>query len=194
MIRQDELPWQGRATVLVDMRRPLHNHDSFEMAMSAAASIAHAASRAGSLVRLLTTAGFDSDFSVGHAHLDTVYEQLAAASPHSDNAELARTVGRLRHRSQAGALAVITTNLAPPGDLQIVQRLRGRYGVVILTLIEAAPGGAVSAAAAVGRRLPLATAAGPVVRVGPSTPFAAEWNRAVLAANARRPSSVGRRS
>src|SRR5262249_34739778 len=139
MIRQDELPWQGRATVLVDMRRQLHSHDSFEIALSAAASIAQAGSRAGALIRLVTTPGFDSDFGTGHPHLPAIYQHPAPAEPHSDSPELAAAVSRLRPRSQAGALAAVTSNLAPPADVALAQRLRGRYGVVILTLIEAAP-------------------------------------------------------
>src|SRR5262249_61736285 len=76
---------------------------------------------------------------VGHAHLETIYEQRAAAHPHADHPELATAVGWLRQRSQAGALVVVTTNMAPPGDIQLVQRLRGRFGIVVLTLVEAAP-------------------------------------------------------
>ena len=182
MIRQDELPWQGRATVLIDMRRQLHTHDSFEVTMSAAASIANAASQAGSLVRVVTSSGFDSDFGVGHAHLEAIYEHLAAADPHTSHPELAAAVTRLRQHSQAGALAVLTTNLAPPSDLLLAQRLRGRYGVVIMTLVEATPG--VNGAAA--KRLSQATSAGPVVRVGANGSFASEWNAAMLPANGRR--------
>src|SRR6266545_3218441 len=42
MVRQDELPWQGRVTVLLDVRRTAHTPASLELAVSAAASIPHA--------------------------------------------------------------------------------------------------------------------------------------------------------
>ena len=39
MVRQDELPWQGRATVLVDVRSSTNTAESLELVISAAASI-----------------------------------------------------------------------------------------------------------------------------------------------------------
>ena len=41
MVRQDEMPWQGRATVLLDVRRAAHTAASLELAVSAAASVDH---------------------------------------------------------------------------------------------------------------------------------------------------------
>ena len=64
----------------------------------------------------------------------------------------------------------------------MAQRLRGRYGVVILTLVEAAPGGN----GAAGRRSVQATSAGPVIRVASQASFASDWNKAVLPAKGRR--------
>src|SRR5262249_19863594 len=133
---------------------------------------------------------------VGHAHLETIYEQRAAAHPHADHPELATAVGWLRQRSQAGALVVVTTNMAPPGDIQLVQRLRGRFGMVILTLVEAAPstngahgahgGNGSSSTPANGTRRGWMTSAGPVVRGSATQPFAAAWNTAIFATSAGR--------
>ncbi len=39
MVRQDELPWQGRTTVVIDDRAGVHTAESFERMVSAAASI-----------------------------------------------------------------------------------------------------------------------------------------------------------
>ena len=39
LVRQNELPWQGRTTVLLDVRKAAHAGDSLEVAVSAAASI-----------------------------------------------------------------------------------------------------------------------------------------------------------
>ena len=191
MIRQDELPWQGRAPILVDLRRQVHSGDTFEVLLSAAASIANSSWRSGSLVRLVSTAGFDSDFGSGQAHLDLIFEQLAAATPHSDNADFTAPLATLRRRSSGGALAVMTTSLTVPGDLQLAGRLRGRYGSVIQVIIE--PGTADSAAGAAGRA-PRATAIGPMIRASTSLGFAAEWNGSMMtSAGVRAGTSHGRR-
>src|SRR5438105_13844791 len=42
MLRQDEMPWESRATILLDNRPSTHSGDSFERAVEAAASIATA--------------------------------------------------------------------------------------------------------------------------------------------------------
>src|SRR5438270_830794 len=39
MIRQHEMPWQGRATVLLDVRQGAHTEQSLEQAVSATASL-----------------------------------------------------------------------------------------------------------------------------------------------------------
>jgi uncharacterized protein (DUF58 family) len=60
MVRQNELPWQGRTTVLLDVRDAAHHGDSIEVAVSAAASIVAATARRQELVRRVTTGGSDS--------------------------------------------------------------------------------------------------------------------------------------
>jgi uncharacterized protein (DUF58 family) len=57
MVRQDERPWQGRATVLLDTRRAAHTPVGFERAVSAATSIIVACWHHRFLVRLVDTAG-----------------------------------------------------------------------------------------------------------------------------------------
>jgi uncharacterized protein (DUF58 family) len=182
MIRQEELPWQGRATVLVDLRRQVHTGDSFEIAVSAAASIANASYRGGAMVRLASTAGFDSDFGLGQAHLDIVFEHLAAAVPHSGVSELAGALGLLRRSGESGAAAVITTSRTPATDLQALSRLRASYGAVVLVIIEA---GTTEGAIRLDRPSPwLAT--GPVVRVGSEGSFASAWNHTIIGPGAAR--------
>src|SRR5437763_34328 len=53
MIRQDDMPWQGRASVLVDLRRGIHTDESLEQMLEAAASIVNASIRRRALVRLV---------------------------------------------------------------------------------------------------------------------------------------------
>src|SRR4051794_33623238 len=172
MIRQDELPWEGRATVVVDLRRPVHAAASFEVALSAAASIINASWRAGALVRLVATGGYDSDFGTGQAHLDGIFERLAAATPHSADADLASALAVVRKRG-GGAIAVVTTSLTPAADLQAIARLRMRFGALHVVVVEptAGDGGAVV-------RSPARAVAGSgMIRVGTGAPFAPAWNR-----------------
>ena len=79
LVRQDEVHWQGRTTIVLDTR--VHTHrggESFEVAVSAAASVIAAAWRRRDLVRLVTTAGFDSGIAAGQAHAEALLEFLAA--------------------------------------------------------------------------------------------------------------------
>jgi uncharacterized protein (DUF58 family) len=59
-VRQDERHQQGRTTVLLDVRRAVHTDESFERAVSAAASLLVAAVRRGDEVRLVATDRTDS--------------------------------------------------------------------------------------------------------------------------------------
>ncbi|HEX2039492.1 MAG TPA: DUF58 domain-containing protein [Acidimicrobiales bacterium] len=135
MIRQEEMPWQGRATVLLDLREGVHTPESLEIAVSAAASVARSCWKRRSLVRLLTTGGFDSGFAAGHAHREAVLEHLAGVGVER-GAHLAPLLQRLRRDGSGGALVVITTAAAGTPDLEGVARLRGRFGLVTLVLVE----------------------------------------------------------
>jgi uncharacterized protein (DUF58 family) len=83
MIRQDETAWQDRSTVLLDVRRSAHTEQTFEAAVSAAASIVTGAGIARHFVRFLTTAGIDSGFGAGEAHVEAILEHLAVVEPWS---------------------------------------------------------------------------------------------------------------
>ncbi len=107
VVRQDELPWQGRTTVLLDQRRGSFDLTLFEQGVSAAASILDAAARRGDLVRLVTTDGDETDLSSGHAHLESIFEILALVgrSNRSDPATATRAISR---RGSNGALIAVT--------------------------------------------------------------------------------------
>lgn len=190
MIRQDEMPWQGRATVLVDLRREVHSPESLELALSAAASIVSACWRHRSLVRLVATDGADFGFAAGHAHVEAILEHLAGAAT-GRNQSLAPLVSSLRREGNGGALAVVSTAAAPGGDLDRVARLRTRFGSVTLVLLEHSvidrpvPGQPPPPAVPVrGIRT--------VVRVGAGRPFAAAWSETFPAAGGgRRAAPVG---
>ncbi|HEX2193051.1 MAG TPA: DUF58 domain-containing protein, partial [Acidimicrobiales bacterium] len=141
MVRQLELPWQGRATVLLDVRRALYDDATFEAAVSAAASVLEASWRAGALVRLVTTAGADSGFAAGHAHFDAVMEHLAVVEPAAED-RLHAVVAGLRRLGNGGGLAAVTTSRAPAADVERVAGLQGRFDNLTVVVLEPQRGGA----------------------------------------------------
>jgi uncharacterized protein (DUF58 family) len=171
MIRQDEMPWQGRATVVLDLRRDVHTRQSLEVAVSAAASILNASWRRQSLVRLVDSEGFDSGFAEGHAHREAVLEHLASAT-FGANRSLTPMLAGLRRDGNGGALAVVTTAASEQGDLEGIARLRSRFGHITLVLLER------SLLDGAGRDAPLAAVSG-IVRVSAQVPFAAAWSATV---------------
>ncbi|MEY2473023.1 MAG: hypothetical protein QOK28_2352 [Actinomycetota bacterium] len=117
MIRQEETPWRGRTTVVLDMRADMHTADSFEDALSAAASVLLAGGVRNGLVRLVTTGPFDSGFGAGRVFLDHLLEVLALAQPQDDMGSGAfAALGTVSRRGQRSADAaregpcVITTS------------------------------------------------------------------------------------
>ena len=163
LIRQDELPWQGRATVVVDLRATVHTDASFEAAMSAAASIATACLGAGLELRLLGTDGVDTGHGAGRGHLDTILEHLAAWEPTASSGQaLAATLAGVA-LARDSSLATITTGRAGPGAVDLAARARrGRRGAVVVVLEDGLPS------------RPPAPVGATVVRCAP-TGFAAAW-------------------
>lgn len=195
MIRQDEMPWQSRVTILVDVRRSVHTPESLELAVSAAASIHAASLRERSLVRLVSTDGVDSGSGSGPSHSEPILEHLATVEASRED-RLAGVIDSLRRAGNGGVLAMVTTDRVPAADLQAMARLRSRYSSILLVMFEhsaygagvpalarrhqGAPGGASGIPAGV---LPALTS---VVRVTAASPFAAAWEQARPAAEARR--------
>ena len=171
MIRQDEMPWQARATVLLDLRRTVHDEESLEQAVSAAASIFEACRRSNSLIRLVTSSGTDSGFASGEQHADAVLEHLATVeASRGDRLALAATA--LRRSGNGGACAVVTTSQASKADLDSLVGLSATFSQVYVVVFErrtsvASPAPAVSHANSV------------VVRVPTGRNFATAWNQAI---------------
>lgn len=111
LVRQNDVPWQGRLTVLLDLRREHHDTETLERAVSAAASIARSHLRRGDHVRLVTTDGYDTGFGLGGAHLDGMLEYLAVVQ-RSGRGSL-RSGLELVERGASGALVVVSGR---PGD------------------------------------------------------------------------------
>jgi uncharacterized protein (DUF58 family) len=107
IVRDDEMPWQGRATIVLDTRAAAHSARSFERAVSAAASLVVASSRRRFLVRLLTTSGRDSGLGAGQAHLDLLLELLATVQLEQHGSLDAAARALRRTPSGAGAVAML---------------------------------------------------------------------------------------
>ena len=173
MIRQNEMPWQARVTVLLDVRHRAHSGESFEMAVSAAASIVAACWQRGSLVRLVTTDGVDSGYGSRNAHVEAIMETLASVGPTRDD-RLVGVLGSLTRPGNAGGLVALFTAEAPTNEVQNVARLQFRFASLTVVLFERS---AYDATAARGRKR-TAAAAGSIVRVDATNPFPVAWNQA----------------
>jgi uncharacterized protein (DUF58 family) len=121
MVRLEERPWQGRSTMLLDLRGAAHvtgvpipahedarAHDSLEWSVSAAASIGTHLMLAGRQVGLVDDAGGDT-----RVHFDNaarLSDQLAtvAASPRTDLAQVAAV---LRASARDSAVVAIVGRL-----------------------------------------------------------------------------------
>jgi uncharacterized protein (DUF58 family) len=174
MIRQDELPWQGRVSVFADLRSSVHSPASFELALSATASIIQSAWHARRQVRLVTTGGTDSGFGSGHAHVTAILGRLAVADGDSGS-HLGGGLAILSRGGTTGGVAVVTTEDAADHDLAGFRRLSARFGSVALVVVERS---AWDGTAAVRPRGP-AMAAARIIRVTADRPFALAWDQAV---------------
>ncbi len=176
LVRQTELPWQGRTTVLVDLRAETQSLASLDLSVSAAASVITAARRGGDLFRLVATDGVDSGFVPGNAAYAAVLEYLATAEV-STSAPLTRILDSLRRSSQGGALVVISADLSAH-DRTRIEALRPRFATLVTVLIDRS---------AWDQRVPdpadsheSAAGSDPAsVRVTRSVPFPSAWNQAM---------------
>jgi uncharacterized protein (DUF58 family) len=181
LVRQNELPWQGRTTVLLDVRKAAHSGDSLEVAVSAAASIVSATARRSDLVRLMTSAGTDSDFAPGSDHIEAIMEHLAIV-PAASAGSLRRSIEMLGRRSTGGALVVIVAEV-PDDDLRATLHLRSRYGSLTIVHIDRSawdPGAPIGPSPSV-----------PVLRITRDNPFATAWNNHVRLTSRRGRAAVG---
>lgn len=171
MVRQDELPWQGRATLVLDTRASRHDDETLERAVSAVASIVTAAARRQDLVRLVGSDGVDSGFAAGHGHTEAILEHLACAEPTPDGG-LGRAVDGLAGGSTGGALVVVGGAFTVE-DLDRLGRLGRRYGSALVVSFDPRPRHLAGPAAGTAGRGPGAPA---LVSVAADEPFAPAWD------------------
>jgi uncharacterized protein (DUF58 family) len=176
LVRQNELPWQGRTTVLLDVRRASHRGDSLEVAVSAAASVIAANWKRHDLVRLLTTDGVDLGFAPGYQHVEAIMEHLAVVQPTS-GASLRAVISALNRSGNGGALVAFLAEV-PEDEVRALQRLRTRFGSVTVVVVDRS---------AWDRAVPSPPPGdGTAVRITGDQPFASTWNAAIRASSTSR--------
>jgi uncharacterized protein (DUF58 family) len=162
MLRQDELPWEQVATLLVDTRAAAHTPESFERAMEVAASVAAAAVKDRRRLRFVTTGGFELEV-IGTARWTVLLDHLAAATP-DDHDRFPWVVDAMRRRPAGPLVAVIA--VARPVEVAALAGLHLRSGLVLVA--DCSAGGHATPPGAI------------VVRVPPRAPLAPAWNQAIL--------------
>jgi len=170
MVRQDELPWQGRVTVLLDVRRTGHSSDSLELAVSAAASVVTASWKRRDLIRLVTTDGTDLGFAAGTAHAEAIMEFLATVGATSGGT-LRGTVDVLSTTRHGGAIVAIVGAVAD-SELTALARLRGRRDSVTIVQFARSSWDATAPAEQGGLVAP------GFIKVTRDQPFREAWNAA----------------
>jgi uncharacterized protein (DUF58 family) len=128
VVRQPESLWRGRATIAIDSRSAVHDGETFEAALSAAASLSFALLRGGSQVRLVTTSGADTGFGSSDSHRGAIFDTLAAASAHPGSG----LAERLRSLRRGEPLTLITTDGASSGEVAAACRLGGIYNTTVV--------------------------------------------------------------
>jgi len=194
VVRQLEQPHDERTTVVLDVDRAGWWTDGFEAAVSATASLLHAACRRGDEIALATTAQPETVPGAGPAHLETVLHRLALVEPADATAwrPVADEVGRA---ARGGTLVVVVPASRLPGLASLAVAVR-RFGSVIAVVFDPPPvtttpdaGTGTSAPAgtagntgtesaidaAVGG--PVSPAFGTVLRCGPGESFPVVWER-----------------
>lgn len=166
MIRQEEMPWQTRSTVLLDTRPEVGPSDAFEILVSAAASLVVSVAHHDGLQRLTTTDGYDSRSVGGMSHVNTILEHLAGIGRRPG--DLIPVLGSISRSQAGGALVILTTALAPASDFRAIAGLRGRFASVTLVIVERSAWGDRSSAVAPPTGVP-------TVRVDNAQPFAVAW-------------------
>jgi uncharacterized protein (DUF58 family) len=153
VMRQFDLPWQHRTTVVLDARGSSHTGASFERAVSVAASLVQLAATRGELVRLVTTAPgaagrrsrADSElrFVSAREHLDALMDRLAAVVLHDapdgpdprDEPDLVATARRIA--PTASGRLVVCTGAAGGSELAELELGTARYGLRVLAVTAA---------------------------------------------------------
>lgn len=171
-----ESPESRSVTVVLDCRRPLHTADSFETAVSAAASVIDTAAAYGSAIRLVTTTGVDTDVVLDEADIEGALTELAivAVKDSYGNSVAYTGAGRI---TTAGIIVAITTTRCSPEDAAKLCPTRAGSNDVMIVVDE--PG--------LGRGEVVSVASIVKVKTGASVGDA--WRRVIRTATAPAPAA-----
>ncbi len=135
MVRQDELPYQDRTTVVLDVRKGAHDGDTFEAAVSVAASVLTASWRQRDVIRFVTTGGHDSG-TAAHAlgGIDAMLEHLAVVQP-SPSGSLHDVLSLLAQPGSGGTLVVVLGKAAREEEARLAG-LASRFGRIIVVTFD----------------------------------------------------------
>jgi uncharacterized protein (DUF58 family) len=165
VIRQPENQRRGRVTVAADLRAGVADEASAEDILSATATVAMSALRAGLQVRVITTEGFDS----GHrsaAQGPALLDGLAAARVHRPHPGMAP----FRLAASHGPVVLVTTDRISEPDIEAALGRAGPTGTTLV--VFETPHGAPEEGPPAGRRTSLRT-----LRVAAGASFATAWTR-----------------
>ncbi|GAA3556082.1 DUF58 domain-containing protein [Nonomuraea rosea] len=181
MVRREEQQWQSRGALLLDTRRYAHRGEgprsSFEVAVSAAASIGVHLAHEGLGLRLVTDLGAEhlTDTGLSYSLLDTL-----AVVRHSPARSLEMGVSALRQGGGDGLIVAVLGSLDPE-EARELARLRhsGITAVAVLLDVSTWEGG--DSAAAESHQAVQAVLAGygwRIVRLPAGTSIASVWQNA----------------
>lgn len=170
LVRQHDIPWQGRVCVVLDLRRQATDDVTLERAVSAAASVLRTHVRRGDHVRLVTTTGVDSGYGVGASHLDGLLEYLAVAA--RSNTGSLHMAMELVERGTSGAVVLVSGTLTG-ADVELFERTGSAVSLRRLVRFDGA------ARATTPRRTE-------VLGVGAGEEFASAWTESTSASGGRR--------
>lgn len=157
-VRQDDPPWQGHLTILLDARSERVDAEAFEVAVSAAASILNEVAQRGDRTRLMITDGTDTGPTDARSARDLLLEHLAVVQRHEG---FSLPDPPPDGRSSTGDLVLITGQV-DADEVARLSHLRHRFASTQVVLV-----GPETAS--------IATAGMSVVVLRPGTPFAAAW-------------------
>jgi len=175
LVRQDDPPWQGHLTVLLDLDPARLDAERFERAVSAVASTIAAAAASGDRVRLLDTSGTDTGLVDARSALDPLLERLATVQ----RAERPGVTPPLVEDRSANGALVAATGTPDRAFAELVDRLAERFGTVIVFAFGDADGPDVEPAGAAGG---LGRASRIWEAVPDDRPFPAAWGEALARA------------
>jgi uncharacterized protein (DUF58 family) len=169
MIKQLEMPWQSRASVVLDPRvEPHRTAQSFEQAVKGAASVLRHLYRSGYTPTIWAGTGNGTIVGNGEAYR-VAMEELATVGPKT-GADLRGLVSRLRRSGMAGGVLVMVTGDADEADVAAVKLLGQDFYKTVVLSVDQGENGKVDGFARAGAL---------VVRSTPDGVWSESWRNAM---------------